>query len=226
MSIGDFSSAIQNEARVRGVSETRISEIIGQLVKFHELMAAENENQNLTRLISYEDFIEGHLIDCFELHRKKWIQSERIADLGSGCGVPGIPLALLFPATTWSLVESETKKGEFLKSATLSLGINSRIQVYPERFEAIKDLEFRPEVIVSRAVGPVLRVFNWIKACSTWNMLILFKGPLWEKEWNEFLCSPHRKKLKIAAEAPYTVGVESKTRRLILLERVNRECST
>lgn len=214
----ELTEEIWKEVKVRGLSEIS-SEMIDELAGFHELMRAENETQNLTRLISPRDFLDGHLVDCLELKKLNWIESELVADLGSGCGVPGIPMSILCPSSSWFLVESELRKAMFLKAAAQSLGRGDKIRVFAERFESIGDSAFRPKIVVSRAVGPVLRIFRWIKQCSTWNTLILFKGPNWDIEWNDFQKSSERNRLTVVSENLYTVTTAQKSRKLVRLKR-------
>ena len=214
-----FLKAIQDEAAARGLRATDVpSGSFERLVQFHAAMAAENQVQNLTRLISHEDFIEGHLIDCFELTKTGWTGSELCADLGSGCGVPGIPMAILNPAQNWLLVESEARKATFLEAAKAQLELNN-IAIYPGRFESIRAGALNPKTVVCRAVGSVLKVFRWSEHCSTWNNLILFKGPRWEEEWKEFQHSSEWKKLKITDEYSYQATPAMKSRKLIRLTR-------
>ena len=80
--------------------------------------------------------------------------------------------------------------------------------------------KFRIDSIVARAVGPVGRIFHWVEQCSTWNTLILLKGPGWEKEWETFLEKRGKKKLKVKRQKDYVVGTEQKKRKFVELERV------
>src|SRR5689334_13119039 len=83
-----------------------------QLVQFYRLVCEENSHQNLTRLISPEDFLRGHVLDVVELLKLNFLQYPAL-DLGSGLGVPGLLAALLYPEK-WVLIESEGRKAEFL----------------------------------------------------------------------------------------------------------------
>lgn len=213
-----FLKAMADAACARGLTNVSPS-MLESLIHFHGVMASENDIQNLTRLISRDEFIEGHLIDCFELSKREWIANEMVVDLGSGCGVPGIPMAILNPTSKWALVESERRKADFLKNVTRSLELLDRVSVLGERFEDIDSVGFRPETVVCRAVGPVLRIFGWIKNCSTWNTLVLFKGPSWVDEWADFQRSSNRKRLKIAEEYSYFTTPSMKKRTLIKLMR-------
>src|SRR5579884_2712123 len=75
------------------------------VVRFYRLVLAENEKQNLTRLTSPKEFIEGHVLDVRAL-LKSGLLSFPAMDLGSGGGVPGL-LAAATSDDQWVLAESE-----------------------------------------------------------------------------------------------------------------------
>ena len=74
------------------------------------------ERQNLTAIAGMDDAIDRHLADSLvALALPEVVAAERIVDLGSGGGFPGIPLAAALPRATVTLVESERKKAEWLE---------------------------------------------------------------------------------------------------------------
>src|SRR5262245_7921048 len=108
-------------------------EIRTRVCFFYEFLLKENQIQNLTRLISPEDFIYGHLSDVMELLKLDWISYPAV-DIGSGAGIPGL-LAAIVHKQSWILVESEKKKADYLKRAVEHLKMDSLVRVYPDRVE-------------------------------------------------------------------------------------------
>lgn len=187
------------------------------LVRFWSLVCAENLVQNLTRITEVEAFAEEHVRDSWELIRADWLQG-KIVDLGTGGGFPGIPCAIMNPALTWVLIDSERSKIDFVNRAVSDLGLKN-VQGIHGRAEDI--LKFgRYDFVVSRALGPVTRIFGWIARCSTWNNLILLKGPRWDEEWATFQQGGSRKHLALKEETRYEVGPESKKRKIVWLTRI------
>jgi 16S rRNA (guanine527-N7)-methyltransferase len=189
---------------------------VERVVKFYEIVLKENEAQNLTRLTTPLDFYFGHVADVKELLESKLLTFPAM-DLGSGCGVPGL-LAAVIEDGVWVLADSEGHKADFLKRAVDILGLGDRVRVFRGRAEEFLNNN-EVSSVVARAVGPVERIFSWIGRCSTWNKLVLLKGPGWEEEWRSFNLSKYRSKLKVGREHRYQVGPESKTRVIVQLDR-------
>jgi 16S rRNA (guanine527-N7)-methyltransferase len=194
-------------------------EVRAKIQAFYQLLCEENEVQNLTRLISPTDFYYGHLVDVLELLKSGLISFPAV-DLGSGGGVPGL-LAALFSDSAWVLVDSEKRKAEFLAKSADVMGLKGHVSTFAGRIEDYLS-EQAVNTIVARAVGPVDKIYAWIRSCSTWNTLVLLKGPGWSEEWNRFLNGKFRKELKISREYAYSVGPEEKKRVIIQLFRVPR----
>ena len=83
----------------------------------------------------------------------RWLQGARIADVGSGAGFPGIPLAIVAPERHFALIESVGKKCRFLEEARDTLGLTN-VEVVQSRAETYKPAE-RFDTVLARAVGPV-----------------------------------------------------------------------
>lgn len=189
-----------------------------RLVTFHELVLAESQKQNLTRLLKAEDFWAGHLLDVRELLQARFLGAGAAADFGSGVGVPGLAAACV-EERLWLLLESEGRKADFLAAAVEKLALK-QVMVFRERGEKVLSQQ-TVSTICSRAVGSASKLYDLVRRSSTWNNLILFKGPGWPSEWEEFNLSSKKGKLKILATHPYAGGLEGeKARVLIHLTRV------
>jgi 16S rRNA (guanine527-N7)-methyltransferase len=119
---------------------------LGQLEQHYELMLHWNKTINLTR-IEGEGAVERHYAESLFLGTCLPAGPLRIADVGSGAGFPGIPVAILRPEVTVSLIESHQRKAVFLKEATRGL---PNVTVIARRAE---DLSEAFDWVVSRAVS-------------------------------------------------------------------------
>ena len=193
------------------------AEQIERAVRFRERAVEENEKQNLTRLLSPQDFFEGHVLDVLHLYKTGWI-TEKTLDLGAGMGVPGLLYALLFGGD-WVFSDSETSKAEFMSRIIDEFHLRAAHATNQRAEEYIQSQGKEISTITSRAVGTVTKMFTWRSKSSTWNTLIVFKGPKWEEEWAEFSKSGQRKRLEIQGEYSYSVGIDNKSRKIIRLRR-------
>lgn len=177
--------------------------LVDSLKAFALTMWRYNEQLNLTRHTTWDLFVGRDLRDCLQLAHL--IQpNEQILDLGSGNGIPGIPLAIIRPDIEVSLAESVGKRAKVLDELVAELNLN--VAVYASRGEhLLKD--FRFSTIVSRAVGSLLKFCRWVE--PHWNdfdRLLLVKGPKWVGERGEARHHNALKGLDLRVVASYPLG--------------------
>jgi 16S rRNA (guanine527-N7)-methyltransferase len=138
--------------------ETRVDESLQQIgiapearraLQAHlDLVAKWNRVHNLTSVRDPEQMVTLHLLDSLSLlpHLEG---AQRLADIGTGGGFPGVPLAIARPRLRVSLVESSHKKCTFLEQAKAELAL-ANVEVVCERVEQWKPAE-RFDTVVSRA---------------------------------------------------------------------------
>ncbi|MFZ9996683.1 MAG: 16S rRNA (guanine(527)-N(7))-methyltransferase RsmG [Burkholderiaceae bacterium] len=136
-----------------------------QLIEFAELLQHWNRVHSLTAVEGLADTLQRHLIDALRawpgLARRLADQAEpRCCDVGSGTGVPGLPLALVMPGLQMDLVERVARKAAFLRHAAARLGLASRVAVHQQDVTRLSPS--RPyEMIVSRAFAPLENFLEW-----------------------------------------------------------------
>ncbi|SRR5216684_343706 len=122
---------------------------IGQLHEHYELLQRWNQKINLTSIPSGPEAVIRHYCESlFFAANFPVTEKARIADLGSGAGFPGVPMAILRPEWAIALIESHQRKAVFLKEGTRALG---NVVVLANRAE---DVEISFDWLVSRAVDP------------------------------------------------------------------------
>lgn len=153
-----------------------------QLAEYAETLWSWNEKMNLTRHTTAEQFVGRDLLDSYELS-KLLIEGEEVLDLGTGGGVPGIPLKILRPDLTVVVCDSVGKKAEAVEQMVQKLGLD--VEVFKGRGEErLEDSRF--DAVVARAVGPLRKLLNllsehWFEA----GRLLAIKGPRWVDERGE-----------------------------------------
>lgn len=123
----------------------------GQLLQYVELLGKWNRTYNLTAIRNPLAMVTQHLLDSLAVlpHLPLAPESGRVADAGSGAGLPGIPLAIARPGWRIALAESNQKKAAFLRQAAIELALGN-VEVHEGRVES-----WRPaalfDVVISRA---------------------------------------------------------------------------
>lgn len=113
------------------------------LLAYLALLVRWNQTYNLTAIRDPREMVAKHLLDSLAMH--PFVDSGTLADLGTGAGLPGIPLAIAKPGLQVTLVESNGKKARFMREAVRQLGLGnarvaeSRIEAFdaPGQFDAI-----------------------------------------------------------------------------------------
>ncbi len=103
-----------------------------KLLSFLELLRHWNRTINLTAVREIDDMVAAHLLDSLAI--RPWLAGERILDVGSGAGLPGIPLAIAEPHRSFVLLDSAGKRCRFLTQAVVELGL-ANVRVENRRIE-------------------------------------------------------------------------------------------
>ena len=110
--------------------------LASRLLDYLALLDRWNKTYNLTAIRDPREMLVKHLLDSLAMAR--FVDGGRLADLGTGPGLPGIPLAMARPALQVSLVESNGKKARFLREAVRHLGL-SNARVVESRAESVAE---------------------------------------------------------------------------------------
>ncbi|HEY2345465.1 MAG TPA: 16S rRNA (guanine(527)-N(7))-methyltransferase RsmG [Xanthomonadaceae bacterium] len=122
--------------------------LAGRLLDYVALLVRWNAAYNLTAIRDPEEMVSKHLLDSLSI--APFVRG-RLADIGSGAGLPGIPLALALPELQVTTVESNGKKVRFQREVQRQLGL-ANLHVAESRAESFASVE-RFDCLVSRAFG-------------------------------------------------------------------------
>ncbi len=117
-----------------GLSLTLSELQISSLLVYIQLIAKWNKAYNLTAVRGPLEMIDLHLLDSLAI--LPHLPGGRIADIGTGAGIPGIPLAICRPNCQFTLVDSNSKKTRFVQQAVLELKL-SNVEVVHSRVEQL-----------------------------------------------------------------------------------------
>ena len=134
-----------------------------RLLDYIALIEKWNQVYNLTAIREPEKMVSHHLLDSLAV--APHLHAKRLLDVGSGAGLPGIPLALADPNAHVTLLDSNHKKAAFLNQAVMELKLKNA-EVCSERVEAWQT-QNRFDVIISRAfsdMGEFVRITRHLLA--------------------------------------------------------------
>lgn len=154
-----------------GIELTEVQ--LGRLADYYELVQEHNPLLHLVAPCSAEEFAVRHilesltLLDCLP-------EGTRLADVGTGAGLPSFPCLLVRDDLSAILIESKEKKARYLEEATKRLEIDDRVSIVNTQFEEARDLKF--SFVACRALDKFTeklpRLVKWAKG----KPMLLFGG--------------------------------------------------
>lgn len=167
-----------------GVSNIEKFMLNCQILK--DLLEEENSKYNLTRITADFDYWNKHVADSASMglfFKDKLLTGIKIADIGCGAGFPSIILAIAFPKTSITAIDSTGKKTDFVRLIKEKLKLDN-LSVITGRARELK-LDRKFDIITARAVGEPIKIF---KESKTWlirgGMFILYQTPTILSELN------------------------------------------
>lgn len=145
----------------------------GQLDLYIELLTKWNQVYNLTAIRGEDKFVSHHLLDSLAV--VPFLPAGRVIDVGSGAGLPGIPIAVACPQHAVTLLDSNQKRSAFLRQVIVELGL-ANVNVVVERVEKFRPAE-RFEAVISRAFSELAEFIRMAgHLCRPDGVLLAMKG--------------------------------------------------
>ena len=181
-----------------------------KLLDYLALIAKWNRVHNLTAVRESAKMVSNHLLDCLAV--VPHLEAYTVLDVGSGAGLPGIPLALMWPQSSVTLLDSNHKKAAFLRQAVIELELRNA-DVVCERVEAWQpQREF--DLVISRAFSDLPEFLNLAgRLCAAHGTVAAMKGIY---PYEELAQLPRESKLR--SVVPVKVPGLRAERHLILLD--------
>ncbi|MCW8886327.1 MAG: 16S rRNA (guanine(527)-N(7))-methyltransferase RsmG [Motiliproteus sp.] len=157
------------------LADEQVEKLLGYLSLLHKW----NRAYNLTSVRDPIQMVERHLLDSLSIG--PYLDSSRIIDVGTGPGLPGIPLSILFPEKSFTLLDSNGKRSRFLQQVKIELALTN-IHIFHGRVEQHQSDQGYPEVI-SRAFASLQDMLTWSDCvCADGGRFLAMKGQYPEQE--------------------------------------------
>lgn len=167
-----------------------ISELqLEQFQKYYNLLLEKNKVMNLTAITEERDVVIKHFIDSISILQYYSLQKiEKVIDIGTGAGFPGIPLAIMLPDVQFTLMDSLNKRISFLNEVIDYCDLKNVRTIHSRAEDLGRSEEYREkfDICVSRAVAPLPVLLEY---CSPFvkkdGIFISYKAMLAEEEIRE-----------------------------------------
>ncbi|MSP28767.1 MAG: 16S rRNA (guanine(527)-N(7))-methyltransferase RsmG [Methylococcales bacterium] len=154
-------------------------EQIEQLLAFIKLIAKWNKAYNLTAVRNNEDMARLHILDSLVI--LPYIEGKRVIDIGTGAGLPGIPLAIFLSEVDFVLLDSNAKKTRFVQQVILELKLKN-VSVLHSRVEGYQP-ELGFDTVTMRAFASLPDIMKLTAHLLNENgVLLAMKGQIPEAE--------------------------------------------
>lgn len=205
-----------------GISKAEIEVIAPKMETYIKELILFNSAYNLTNTSDHDELVTNHILDSLSTYKtisglvEKADASFIVADIGSGGGLPGIPLAAAFPQVKFRLVERMAKRCAFLENCAAILGLKN-VEVINSEAEKIPDNSFN--LVVFRAFRPLDQ-----KMTKTLLRITKKDGILAAYKAKEESIKEEMEGIKDLAgnyqiEKLYVPGLEDKERNLVLITK-------
>ena len=153
------------------------------LIQYLQELVQWNQTYNLTAIREPVEMVTKHLLDSLAV--LPHLHGQQVIDVGSGAGLPGIPLALADPSRHYLLLDSNGKKAAFMRHAVRVLGLK-QVEIVQARVEEFAAGRGRYDSVLSRAFASLAEMIEVAgPLCATHGKLLAMKGQFPQDEIEE-----------------------------------------
>lgn len=179
---------------------------LASLLAYLVLLRKWNTTFNLVGTSNERELVQKHLLDSIAIG--SFINKSPVLDVGSGAGLPGIPLAITLPELSFKLLDANNKKIRFLRQVIIELNL-SNIEVVQSRVENYQP-NSAPKTVVSRAFAPFEKALDVLSTvCAEGGQVLLMLGERTQQP------PTHHAYKEISTHALHVPGLQSRRHLLV-----------
>ena len=196
--------------------------IYEKLIKYKDLLIEWNEKFNLTTILKTQDIFLKHFFDSLMITKYVELNNKNICDFGTGAGFPGMVLAILFPKSRFTLLESNKKKTIFLEEVKNNLGLNN-VNIINERAEIYgKTNRELFDIVTCRAVSNLNIILELSISLLKINGLFIPLKASVDEELNESKEKMNKLGYKLIKKNEYILPIEQSKRTILIFEKIKK----
>ena len=189
---------------------------LDQLWSYHRLLRSANADLNMTRIHNFENMVLKHYVDSLLVLKYVDLPSP-LVDMGSGPGLPGIPLKIARPEVSMILAEPRGARAQFLEDVRDRIGL-SDLDVFAGKVNS--KFPRQVEGVITRAVASIPETLTRVATCiATGGKMIFMKGPDCDDEIVEARSS-HADSFRLVDDHHYQIPGTPHDRRIVVYERL------
>lgn len=197
-----------------------------QFLKYYELLIEWNEKMNLTAITDFDEVVVKHFLDsAYGAQVYEFSAVDKVLDLGTGAGFPGIPLKILYPEVEIVLMDSLQKRIRFLEEVISQLGLKKITAVHGRAEEMARNEAYREQftVCTSRAVANTSTLLEYcIPFVKVGGYFLAYKSGKFKEEIKDAKKALYLLQTEIVEEKDFFLADTDMERTLVLFEKKGR----
>jgi 16S rRNA (guanine(527)-N(7))-methyltransferase RsmG len=190
---------------------------LDRLWRYHTLLRSRNDDRDLTRIVGFEPMVIKHYVDCLIVGDLFALPSP-LLDIGTGAGLPGIPLAIRYPKLHITLAEPRPRRVAFLNEARAALELRNT-EVFEHKVSS-RSFQRPMAAVITRALEPMEKTLARTAGCTGIGARYIFmKGPNADDDLRQ-VRQRFGNQLRLLLDRSYVLPRTPHQRRLIVFERL------
>ena len=197
-------------------------DIFEKLYNYKDLLIEWNKKFNLTTIVNEKDIFLKHFFDSIMITKYAELNNKKICDFGTGAGFPGMVIAILFPKSSVTLLESNKKKTIFLEEVKNNLKLNN-VNIINERAEIYgKTNRELFDIVTCRAVSNLNIILELSISLLKINGLFIPLKASVDEELNESKEKMNKLGYKLIKKNEYILPIEQSKRTILIFEKIKK----